>query len=550
MNLKYKHNYYKWLAIVLVLGIGFGSLALTKSELFKQLEQSQKIFHWVNREIITKYVDDIDIDAFTKKSIQHTLSELDPYTVYMVDEERDGLDMLTYGKYGGVGIQISVREGRLTVVAPIDDTPAQRAGIISGDRILSIDGKPTDAMNLDEAAKMIRGDKGTSLVITIERFSSEEPIEFSLVREDIIVNDVAYSGMLDERTGYIRLTQFSKNSVTEMRDALKELKDQNAQSIILDLRDNPGGLLQSAIGVLDLLVPKGETLLTTKGKSKESNRTFKAVSNPVIGDDVKLAVLINGGSASASEIVAGALQDLDRAVVLGDRSFGKGLVQTVYNFDGNHSLKMTTAKYYIPSGRLIQKPNYNNAEVIAWTAVQDSNFTTLGGRTVKGGGGIFPDVEVSNERAETLVRECWRKGLFFSFAQENRDRFASQDAILIDAELLSDFKSFLDRHELDLPISGESALDEARDKLTVIDSTNAELNLAFQQINKFIDAQEAILFDREVDQIRLGLRMEFANLFSGTEGRVKVSLTDDRVVQKALGVLNNKDSYSAVFVVK
>ncbi len=544
-----KKQYYKKLIIILVLSLGIGSLALTKSEYFRQLEQSQKLYHWVNRELMSKYVDDIDIEAFTKKSIQNMLTELDPYTVYLENEERDGLDMLTNGKYGGVGIQIGSRDKNLTVIAPMDNTPAQRAGIISGDHIIAIDDVDTKDLKLDDAAKLIRGKKGTTVVLTIERFNETEPIEFELTREDIKVMDVAYTGMIDDQVGYIRLTRFSKNATSEMRQALDNLEEQEVKAIILDLRDNPGGLLQAAIGVLDLFIEKGDIILTTKGKGKETNRSYKSTHRPLVDPSVKIAVLINNGSASASEIVAGVIQDLDRGVILGGRSFGKGLVQSVFNFDNKRSLKITTAKYYIPSGRLIQKPDYNNDEIISWSADEDSLFTTIGGRSVQGGGGIFPDIEVKPKKPSTLVLECWRKGIFFSFVQKNRDRFESQQDIEINSELIDLFKEYLADQDLDLPISGESQLNEARVKLMAVDSTNADLTAAFENIAGFIAEQEAFLFDQEIDQIKLQLKMEYANLFHGTAGRIEISLPDNQVVKRALEVLENTNSYQEIFVV-
>jgi len=549
LKIMHRKHLSKILLIITILSVGIGSLALTKSEFFRQLEQSQKLYHWVNREIMSRYVDDIDIEAFTKKSIQNMLSELDPYTVYLEAEERDGLDMLTNGKYGGVGIQIGKRDDKLTVIAPMDNTPAQRAGIISGDRIIAIDEKSTAGLNLDDAAKLIRGKKGTVVVLTIERASETEPIDFSLTRSDIEVQDVAYFGMLNDEVGYIRLTRFSKNAAYEIREAIRGL-NQDTESIILDLRDNPGGLLQSAISVLDLFIDKGEVLLTTKGKHKESNRTYKSNHKPLIDSDVQIAVLINEGSASASEIVAGAIQDLDRGVILGKRSFGKGLVQSVYNFDNKRSLKITTAKYYIPSGRLIQKPDYNNEEIIAWTATEDSIFTTVGGRSVRGGGGIHPDVEIANEiKPSTLVQESWRKGMFFSFVQNDRDRFHDLEEIKIDDEILGDFREFLATHDLSLPISGESQLNDAHDKLFEIDSTNTEMTQAFENIFKFIKLQEEGLFDSARDQIALRLKMEYANILDGTAGRIKINLEDDPVIVKTLSVLENHTSYEDIFVI-
>ena len=340
-------------------------IAATKSDIYRQIRESQGTINNVYRHLITHYVDDIDLEKFTKLSIDNMLSDLDPYTVYLVKDQRKGLDMLTKGKYSGVGIQIGKRDNQLTVISPMENSPAKRAGIVSGDLILKIDGRDTDNLSMDDAAKLIRGRKGTPVILTIDRFGYDEWIDFTLTREDIAVQDVSYSGMIDETTGYIRLVRFSKNSAIEMDKALTNLLSNNMSSLILDLRDNPGGLLKSAVSILDLFIDKGELLVWTEGKTKQSHRKYFSKNDPIVPRSVQIAVLINRGSASASEIVAGVMQDLDRGVVVGRQSFGKGLVQTIYNLDKDKSLKVTTAKYYIPSGRLIQKPGYLPDELLA-----------------------------------------------------------------------------------------------------------------------------------------------------------------------------------------
>ena len=304
------------------------------------------------------YVDDIDIEAFTKLSINNMLSDLDPYTVFMEKEEKSGIEMLTRGKYGGVGIVIGKREKRLTVITPMEDSPAKNAGIISGDKIFYIDSVDTKDLTMDDAAKLIRGKKGSKVTLGIKRFDEEDLIYFTLKREEIKVKDVSYSGMLDENTGYIRLNRFSKNSDIEVKNALEKLMQENMSGLIFDLRDNPGGLLNAAVNILDLFIPKGQLLVWTEGKTKKSTREYKSRNNPIVPEDLNITILVNRGSASASEIIAGTMQDLDRAVVIGRSTFGKGLVQTVVNIDKDRALKLTTAKYYIPSGRLIQKPGY------------------------------------------------------------------------------------------------------------------------------------------------------------------------------------------------
>ncbi|MBT6517674.1 MAG: S41 family peptidase, partial [Candidatus Marinimicrobia bacterium] len=340
-------------------------LGAEKKDIYKQVRKNQSLINDVYRHLVTNYVDDIDLDAFTKMSINNMLLDLDPYTVYMENEERSGIEMLTKGKYGGVGIQIGRREKVLTVISPMENSPAKRAGIISGDKIIKIDDQETEGLSMDDAAKLIRGKKGSQVVLSVERFREADLIEFELTREDIKVKDISYSGMLDKQTGYIRLTRFSRNSDKEMKQALRELLENNMTGLVLDLRDNPGGLLNAAVNILDLFIDKGEMLVWTEGKTQKSKRQYESKTVPLVPNDLNITVLVNQGSASASEIVAGTLQDLDRAVVVGRSTFGKGLVQTVFNLDKNRALKITTAKYYIPSGRLIQKPGYLPDDILA-----------------------------------------------------------------------------------------------------------------------------------------------------------------------------------------
>ena len=529
--------------------IGLFSLALTKSDVYRELARSQRLINEVYKSLITRYADRLDTEKFTKTVINNILDGLDPYTVYMEDDEKEGLDLLTKGKYGGVGINLGERDKKLTVISPIDNSPAKQKGIIAGDVILKIDGSSTEEMSLDDAASHIRGPKGTDVTLSIKRFGNEQLIDFVLTRADITVKDVPYAGMLDDETGYIRLMRFSKNSGPEMRSSIMNLQRDNARRIIIDLRDNPGGLLQSAIEILDMLIPKGDLLLSTKGRLPEANKQYTARKKPVVEDDIKIAILINEGSASASEIIAGAVQDLDRGVIVGTPSFGKGLVQSVYGMDGSgkRSLKVTTAKYYIPSGRLIQKPGYINEELVVRDEKEDTLFFTVGGRAVKGGGGITPDYEVKMPKSTPLLQECWRKGLFFSFAQERQHKYDNYEDALIDLDLINDFKVFIDGHELDLTTDGEKQFQQARTKLTALDSTNLDLTHAFDFVETFIIDWEATLFKTEKDDLRRRLLLTLAGIMEGSEFRVEESIKDDPVVIKAKEILQDPVAYSGLF---
>jgi carboxyl-terminal processing protease len=333
----------------------------------------------------------------------------------------------------------------------------------------------------------------------------------------------------------------------EMKKALRSLIDQGMNNLILDLRNNPGGLLSAAIEILELIFPKGEKLLWTKGRTKESNREFISRKNPLLDSKIKIAVLINEGSASASEIVSGVIQDLDRGIVIGNKSFGKGLVQSVYGIDQKRSLKVTTAKYYIPSGRLIQKPDYLNEKVIKSVAMKDSVFTTKGGRNVEGGGGITPDYIVEDVQVGPLTRECWRKSYFFSFARENKNLFQSFEDVLNNEKLMDIFSDYLANHELEIIIDGQSQFEQSKEKLKNYDDKNAKLNYAFKMIDEFIVKTEKSLFENEYSDLEKGVFTNFAQIFDGNKGRIRFNVGQDEVINKARQLLQDKMAYLETF---
>ena len=524
------------------------SYANTSRDIYKQVRKNQSLINDVYRHIITNYVDDIDLDAFTKMSINNMLLELDPYTTYMEKEEKDGIEMLTKGKYGGVGIQIGLREKQLTVISPMDQSPAKRAGILSGDKIIKIDGQETEEFNIDDAAKLIRGKKGTEVVLSIQRYGEIELIDFVLTRETIPVKDISYSGMLNENTGYIRLTRFSRNSDKEMKSAIESLLDNQMSDLILDLRDNPGGLLNSAVSILDFFIEKGETLVWTEGKSQKLNRKYTSKTDPILPPDVNIAVLVNQGSASASEIIAGTLQDLDRGIVIGRSTFGKGLVQTVFNIDRERAIKVTTAKYYIPSGRLIQKPGYLPDEILADTVKQDTIFQTKGGRTVSGAGGITPDYEVELDEITPLLSVSWRQGLFFNFIQKHKMNYSSIVEVEKDTSLIYSFEDYLHSNDLDIFMKGERNYLDMKDMLFELDSTSVQIQGALDILDSYFEQIAYKQFDKEKEKLNHYLLVEFADFFSGEEGRIQISSRKDKDIQQALNILNDPVAYERIFL--
>ena len=526
------------------------AIAATRDDIYRKIKDSQRTINNVYKYLITHYVDDIDLEKFTKMSIDNMLSDLDPYTVYLVDDQKSGLDMLTNGKYGGIGIQIGKRDNVITVIAPTEDSPDKRAGILAGDVLIKIDGKETESMSMDDAAKLIRGKKGTDVILTIERFNESELIDFTLTREDIPVKDVSYFGMLDESIGYIRLTRFSKNSHLEVEKAIKSLMGNDMKSIVMDLRDNPGGLLNSAVKILDLFIEKKELLVWTNGKARQSNKKYFSKNDPIVPNDIQIAVLINGGSASASEIVAGVMQDLDRGVVIGRKSFGKGLVQTVYNIDRNKALKVTTAKYYIPSGRLIQKSGYLPDELLADTVALDTLFETVGGREVKSGNGITPDYVIEPEKRNPILLACLRKGLFFSYVQKNKHMYDSFEDVNNDPILLDQLEEYIMNHEEDLNIKleGESAYLDTKETLMNLDSNDISIAGAIQLLDSYFEEKAITQFDRESKDIKDWLLMEFAKQFDGEKGRMKISQRIDEDITKAMDILDDPFTYREVFI--
>jgi len=525
-------------------------IGAVKNDIYRQIKDSQRTINNVYKYIITHYVDDINLERFTKMSIDNMLTELDPYTVYLVDDQKSGIDMLTNGKYGGVGIQIGKRDNRITVIAPTDNSPAKEAGIQSGDVLIKIEGKDTKDMSMDDAAKLIRGKKGTDITLTIERFTEDEPIEFVLTREDIPVKDVSFSGIVDESIGYIRLTRFSKNSALEVEESLNSLLQNDISSIVLDLRDNPGGLLNSAISILDMFIQKGELLVWTSGKAKQSNKKYYSKKVPLVPSDIRIAVLINGGSASASEIVAGVIQDLDRGVIVGRKSFGKGLVQTVYNIDRNKALKVTTAKYYIPSGRLIQKSGYLPEDLLLDSTSTDTLFETIGGREVISGGGITPDHIIELEKRKPVLLAALRKGLFFSYVQKHKHLYSSLEEVKEDPVLLENLEEYIMNHEedLDIKLDGEVNYLDTREILRNIDSNHISISGAVDLLDSYFEEVAITQFDKESQDIKDWLLMEFAKQLEGEKARMGISVKIDKDIIKAINLLDDPFVYKETFI--
>lgn len=519
------------------------SIAFTQSDFYRKIANSQRLINQVYSQIFSTYVDQLDPEVFTRSSINSITENLDPYTTLLVEDQQYSIELLTDGKYGGVGIQLGYRNKEMTVISPMNESPAQKAGIMSGDIIKKIDDSEVKVMSFNDAAAKIRGKKGTKVKLTIKRFGENDNIDFVLTRSSIDVKDISYSGMISSTTGYIRLNRFSRYASRDFQKELVELTKKDISQLIIDLRDNTGGLLSAAVNILDMLTDKDIPLVSTKGRTKESNRSFYSKRNPIISKDVRIVVLINQGSASASEIVAGAIQDLDRGIIVGEKSFGKGLVQTAYEIDKKRTIKITTARYYIPSGRFIQKRDYIDSKFLMNKADEDSLFKTRNGRIVYGNGGITPDTIVVDKKMESISTQFWRNGYFYSFAQENKFQYETFVDVEKDSDLLKKFYDYIkDLDKAMLP--GQKELTELEKNITSIDSTDASARKALNTLSDFYSKKIIEKTDNESNNMTQLLLLEFAGLFNGPEGRIKQSFLNDSVLKIAKNIVEDETLFA------
>jgi len=528
----------------------FGVLRSQQLDVYRDIARSQQQIMTVYKYLLTEYVHELDVEKLTSRIIKSMLENFDPYTEYYEAKDLEDLAIKTDGEFSGVGLQIYMYEDQLTVVSPIEGSPASRAGIFTGDEIMNIDGETTKGLELKEATNKIRGDRGTDVVLTVKKPITGETEDYVITRDTITIKDIPYYGMASPEVGYLRITNFSNNTPGETREALMSLMGKGADNIIIDLRDNPGGLLSSSLDILDLILPRDLEMVSTKGRKGRSLKNYKSLNGSFLPSSVDIAVLINGGSASASEIVAGVLQDHDRAVVLGDQSFGKGLVQTVIGINKDTALKITNSKYYIPSGRSIQKRKFIDEELMANTdSSADSLYQTKAGRTVLGGGGISPDIVVKDEGSYPLAASILRNGGYFRFVQQSSDQYASIDAVVSDKNLMKNFHTFIKDSDIKGYVDGQEDLDKAKEKLSKEDKENIFLKNAFSVIERQIDKSQSEMFEDENDVIRRMILGEFAFYYNGNDGKYELYLKEDKVVIKALEVLMDDSIYSSLLTV-
>jgi len=539
------------LAAVIVAGAATRS---SKNDISRNLD----IFTAVYKNLQTSYVDSIDVDKSINTAIAAMLDEIDPYTEYIPESEQEDFMTISTGEYGGIGSYIGTRDGKTFVSEPHEGSPAQRVGLKPGDVFITIDGDSVTTLSSDAISKKLRGQAGTKVSVTVNRpygsaALSDTTLSFEITREKIDVAPVPYYGVVRDDIGYIQLTTFNEKSFQAVKDALIDLKkDPRVKSIVLDLRNNGGGLLESAVQIVGLFVPKGTEVVRTRGKGLVNEKIYKTTHKPV-DTEIPLAVLVNGSSASAAEIVTGAIQDLDRGVIVGERSFGKGLVQSTRSIPYNGLMKVTIAKYYIPSGRLIQAIDYSHRNPDGSVARIPDSLTTVwhtrAGREVRDGGGITPDIKGVYPEGNRLVYNIVRDGWSFDFA----NRYVARHPNGVPAEefevtdtIFSEFKEFIDPEKFKYDRACELVLDQLEKSAKTEGYLNDSVQSRIDGLRAMLqhDLEHDLNLNREMIASYLGPEMVMR--WHGTRGSIIQTLKTDQDVDSAATVLHNPARYRSI----
>ncbi|HQS50979.1 MAG: peptidase S41 [Sphingobacteriales bacterium 39-40-5] len=517
-----------------------------------QVSKNLDIFAAIYKQLSINYVDDVSSSEMMKNGIDAMLEELDPYTEYIPESDIEDYKLKYVStQYGGIGATISNRAGKVVVAEPYAGFPAQKADIRAGDEFLEINGVSLKGKTNEQVSSMLKGSKGTPVKLRIQRPGMPKSMELNLTREEIRQNNVPYYGMLSNNVGYIKLDKFLENSAQEVKDALAELKKNNINGLVLDLRFNGGGILQEAVKIVNLFVDKGVTVVIQKGRNREKSITYNTFSTP-LEPNLPLVVLVNNRSASASEIVAGSLQDLDRAVVIGQRSFGKGLVQQTFNLPYNSLVKVTVAKYYTPSGRCIQALDYTHRDTDGMVVkVADSLITeykTKSGRSVYDGSGIFPDVFVKPMRYSLITQTLASRYHIFDYATQYRNLKTSigdaKNFRLSDAEY-NDFIAFLSKRDYNYDTRVEKLLNELRDEAEK-ENKIGDLKPEFDALKAKVSnskKNDLVLFK---DEIRKVLESEIVSRYYFEKGRLEQNFKYDNELNEAQKVLSDKSVLASI----
>ena len=540
-----------WICALLCVGSLFPAQAQEKKDNHFEVSKNLEIFNSLVKEMEMFYVDTIDVEKTVRRGIDAMLGGLDPYTEYIPEQEMGDFKQLVTGEYGGIGAYIRQRneKGNVMIIEPFEGMPAAEAGLKAGDVILAIDTTKVSSFTNDKVSELLKGVPNSKMTLTIQRPGEKKPRKFDIIRKQVQINQVTWYGVRGDSVGYIYLKSFTDKCAQEVKDAFLDLRDNHhVKSLILDLRNNGGGVLESAVQIVSMFVPKGSVVLSTKSKHAQMDRTYRTSSEP-IDTVMPLAVLINGNSASAAEIVSGSLQDMDRAVLIGQRSYGKGLVQSTRDLPYNGSLKVTISKYYIPSGRCIQQLDYSHRrEDGSVGAVPDSLtsvFYTSKGRPVRDGGGVRPEFEIEEPKTPTMLYYLAADTVLFDFVTDwaqKHPKIAPIESFVVTDEDFEALKRYAMEKNFTYDRQSEKALKNLREV--------AEFEGYLDEDSTLFAALEAKLtpnlerdFDRFKDQVKKVLASEIVKRYYYQSGNLQESLKDDKVLDKALEVLADPALY-------
>ena len=541
------NRYFKKKFIIPAVAAGFLFIGTSFKEDFFEIAKQIEIFTTLFKAVNTNYVDETNPGDLMDKAIKSMLGSLDPYTVYFNEQDVVNFKINNTGEYTGIGAMIARKKDRLIVREPYKNYPADKAGLKAGDEIIQI-GDVLIADFKDDASQLLKGTKNTK--ITIKYLRQGKTYTTELVLDEVDIKSVPFYGKIDEKTGYIVLAHFSRKASAEVKDALEKLKADGASQIVLDLRGNPGGLLNEAIDICNLFVPKNEVIVTTKSRIEKHNNTYKTTKEP-IDTQIPLAILVNGRSASASEIVSGALQDLDRAVVLGSRSFGKGLVQRSVDLTYGTQLKVTISRYYTPSGRCIQALDYAHKDkngVAQKTDAKNFNaFKTRKGRTVYDGGGVLPDIELEEAKMSPITTALLKNDGIFDYATSyyyKNPNLGEKIPVVTDADY-SAFKQYLKANKISFDTETEVAL---KNTLAAAKNEKIEETIApeYQQLLAALEKSENTLLDKNQKEIRGLIQEELIKRYQYQEGLYQFYIKNNSEIKRAVNVLNNQTEYKTI----
>jgi len=538
----------------LILGLSIASiLSLGFVDNFFEISKNLDIFSSLYKELNIYYVDETDPGDLMKTGIDAMLESLDPYTTYIPESEKEDFEFMTTGQYGGIGAVITKNGDWVYVSEPYEGFPADKAGLIAGDKFVEIAGETVQGKSTQDVSKVLKGEPNTGVKVLIEREGLDKPFEVEIIREEIKLNSVPYYGLIADSIGYIKTRSFTRNISKEVIDAYRKMNsDDELKGLVLDLRGNPGGLLNEAIMMANIFVDRGKEIVFTKGKVKEWDKSYKT-RNEAIDTEIPLVVLINRSSASASEIVSGAVQDLDRGIVIGQRSFGKGLVQQTRKLSYNAQLKVTTAKYYIPSGRCIQALDYSNRDEDGSVGkVADSlrtEFKTLvNGRSVFDGGGITPDISIEPQKFSNILRSLVSKRHIFNFANQFRranDSIVEAKNFVIEDDVYNQFKQYLNDKEYEYETKTEKAIKDL-EKDAEGEKYLIDLQEQLDAITSKMEESKNNDIERFRAEISELLEMEIATRYYYQKGKIETTIKHDEDLAKAIEVLNDMPVYNAI----